>query len=262
MILTVDVGNTNIVFIVFKGDERLFESRIDTSISRMADQYAVMLSDILRLYGVSQSAFTGAIISSVVPPVTRNIVAAIVNLLNIQSLVVEPGLKTGLNIEIDNPTELGADLVCGAVAVKTLYWQAGAPCIAVDLGTVTKLMVIGQDGALIGGVLAPGVGIGFDMMAAKTALLPLVGTEAVKHSVIGTNTPDCIRNGILCGAACMIDGLVERFEAELGVKSGECKVIATGGFASVILPYCKRDIEIDKILVSQGLRIIYNMNTY
>jgi len=253
MLLTIDAGNTNIVFAVFDGEVQQFESRIDTNSSRMEDQYAILLSEILRLYGVDVSEITGAIISSVVPPVTRRITSAVKRLTGKTPLIVEPGVKSGLNIKIDNPGELGADLVCGAVAAKTLY---PCPCIAIDLGTVTKVMVLDKSGALMGGVLSPGVGIGFEVMANKTALLPLVGT-AVPEKIISTNTTDCIRGGVLYGTACMLDGLIQRFEEEIGQS---CTVVATGGFAEVIVPYCKRKIEINGGLVSQGLRIIYEKN--
>ncbi|MDR0222804.1 MAG: type III pantothenate kinase [Oscillospiraceae bacterium] len=254
MLLTVDAGNTNTVIAVFKEEKAVFVSRVNTDAARMADQYAIIFRDILKLYETDINGIDGAIISSVVPPATRQIIAAAKMLLGIDALVVGPGLKTGLNIRIDEPSSLGADLVCGAVAAKALY---PAPCVAVDLGTVTKVMALDKDGALIGGVLAPGVGISFEAMAGKTALLPLVGAERVER-VIGTNTADSIRAGILIGAACMLDGLIERFEAELG----DCSAVATGGFSEIIAPYCKRKITVNKNLVSEGMRIIYEKNGY
>ncbi|MCL2632933.1 MAG: type III pantothenate kinase [Oscillospiraceae bacterium] len=256
MLLTIDAGNTNIVFAVFDDEKIVLESRIDTNSARMADQYAIMLMDILKLYGIDSNVsdgIYGAIISSVVPPITKQLSLAVKRLFEIDALVVEPGLKTGLNIKIDNPAELGADLVCGAVAAKTLY---PCPCIAIDLGTVSKVMALDKDGALLGGVLAPGVGISFEAMAGKTALLPLVSADKLKK-VIGTNTTDCIRAGILTGTASMLDGLIEKFEAEIGER---CSVIATGGFSEIITTFCKRDIIINKHLVCEGLRIIYSKN--
>jgi type III pantothenate kinase len=264
MILTIDVGNTNIVVAGFKdsplaeGGSQFFKSRIDTNQARMADQYAIMFVDILRLYDIDRDKITGAVISSVVPPITRHIAVAVKSLTGKEPLIVGPGLKTGLNIKIDNPAELGADLVCGAVAAKTLY---KSPCIAIDLGTVTKVMAIDKTGSLIGGVLAPGVGVGFQAMAKSTALLPLVGAgghSKVPARVIGANTTDCIHNGVLYGTACMLDGLIERFEEEIGER---CSVVATGGYSEVIAPYCKRVFEVNGSLVSQGLLIIYNKNT-
>jgi len=265
MILTIDAGNTNIVIAGFKdsplaeGGSQFFKARIDTNQARMADQYAILIRDILRLYDIDVSLIVGAVISSVVPPITRHIEAAVNGLLKSATggspaLVVGPGLKTGLNIKIDNPGELGADLVCGAVAAKTLY---KSPCIVIDLGTVTKVMAIDKSGALIGGVLAPGVGVSFQVMARSTALLPLVGADAKPGKVIAANTTDCIQNGILYGTACMLDGLIEKFEEEIGES---CHVVATGGFSEVIAPYCKRVFEVNGSLVSQGLMIIYNKN--
>jgi type III pantothenate kinase len=178
-------------------------------------------------------------------------------LTKLSPLIVEPGLKTGLNIKIDNPAELGADLVCGAVAAKSMF---PSPCVAIDLGTVTKVMALDSDGALIGGVLAPGVGVGCKMMSESTALLPLVGFGASKvpdPPIIGTNTVDCIKGGVLFGTACMLDGLITRFERQIGSK---CSIVATGGFAEIIVPHCEHKVEVCQSLVSQGLRIIYNKN--
>lgn len=253
MLLTIDVGNTNTVFVVFDGEECVLESRIDTDSARMADQYAIMLADILRLYKTDMALLTGAVISSVVPPVTTQIVSAVKKLTEIDTLIIEPGLKTGLNIKLDDLASLiGADLVCGAVAAKTLY---PCPCIAIDLGTVTKVLAVEKDGTLIGGVIAPGIGTSFEVMSGKTALLPLVGAEPAKR-IIGSNTIDCIRSGILNGMAFMLDGFIERFEEEIGGST----VVATGGFADLITPVCKRDIIVNKRLVSDGMRFIYNSN--
>ena len=253
MLLTIDAGNTNTVFTGFNGDESVFSSRINTDSARMADQYAIILSDILRLYGVSEAAIRGSIVSSVVPPVTGQVVEAVKKLTSTEPLIVGPGVKSGLNIKIDNPVELGADLVCGAVAAKTLY---PCPCIAIDLGTVTKVMAIDRSGALIGGVLCPGVGKSFQVMSDSTALLPLVGAGKVGKA-IGTNSAECITSGILYGTAFMLNGFIERFEHEIGEK---CSLIATGGFAEVIIPHCKREIIINKGLVSHGMRIVYERN--
>ncbi|MCL1903008.1 MAG: type III pantothenate kinase [Oscillospiraceae bacterium] len=253
MLLTVDAGNTNIVFAVFEKDKCVLESRINTDSTRMADQYAIALADIMRLHNVEAGKISGAIVSSVVPPVTAQLVNAIKTLTSFEPLTVGPGLKTGLNIKIDNPAELGADLVCGAVAAKTLY---NPPCIAIDLGTVTKVMAIDKTGALIGGVLAPGVGAGFRTMAQTTTTLPLVGAGEFSR-VIGTNSPDCIKSGIIYGTACMLDGLTEQFEKEIGER---CSIVVTGGYSEIIVPHCKRKVTQNKALVSVGMRIIYEKN--
>jgi len=253
MLLTVDAGNTNTVVTVFDGDKPVFESRINTDAARMADQYAITLMDILKLRGIEKASIKGAIISSVVPPVTAQIKVAIEDLFGIRALLIGPGIKTGLNIKIDDPSCLGGDLACGAVAAKEFYKM---PCIVIDMGTIIKVMALDKGGSLVGGTLSPGVRLHFESMAKETAALPLVGADKVEK-VIGTNTIDCIRSGVLNGIGCMLDGLIARFEKELG---GSCTVIATGGNAAAIKPHCERKFEVNPHLVSQGLRIIYNKN--
>jgi type III pantothenate kinase len=257
MLLTVDAGNTNTVFTVFDGDKPVFESRINTDTTRMADQYAIMFMDIFKLRSVALNCIKGAMISSVVPLVTAQIQAAIEDLFGIKALLVGPGIKTGLNIKIDDPSSLGGDLACGAVAAKELY---AMPCIVIDMGTIIKVMALDKSGALIGGTLSPGVRLSFEVMAEGTAALPLVGADVRQEKVIGTNTIDCIRSGVLNGVGAMLDGLIMRFERELGVSEKSCTVVATGGNAATIKPYCERAFEVNAHLVSQGLRIIYYKN--
>jgi type III pantothenate kinase len=254
MLLTVDAGNTNTVFTVFDNDKPVFEARINTDSARMADQYAITMMDVFKLRGVDKAAVKGAMISSVVPPVTAQIILAVKDLFGINPLLVGPGIKTGLNIKIDDPSSLGGDLACGAVAAKELY---AMPCIVIDMGTIIKVMALDKSGALIGGTLSPGVRLSFEVMAKGTAALPLVGADVRQEKVIGTNTVDCIRSGVLGGVGAMLDGLISRFEKELNEK---CTVVATGGNAATIKPYCERDFEVNPHLVSQGLRIIYNKN--
>ena len=259
MLLTIDIGNTNTVLAVFDGQgadaKCVCISRIDTSVKRMADQYAVIIRDIMRLK-LPQGGITAAIISSVVPPVTVQIADAVKTLWSIDALIVDTamGIRCGLEIKIDEPHLLGADLLCGAFAAKELYFRNGTPVIAVDLGTVTKIMAMNKDGALVGGAIAPGVGSGFAAMAGTTALLPLVGTAGSLGAAIGTNTADCIRSGVLYGTAALIDGMSARFEEELG---GEAIAVATGGFAHAVVPHCTHSFAVDKLLVSQGLRLLY-----
>lgn len=252
MIITIDVGNTNTVFAMFEADRLVFESRIDTSRSRMADQYAVTLLDILRLYSISPASITGAVIGSVVPPVTLQIKAAVERLCGIEVVVVGPGIKSGLNIKIDDPSTLGADLVAGAVAAKNIFPY---PSIVVDMGTITKIMALDRYGALVGGALYPGVRIGLEAMSQNTALLPLVSAGKIEK-VIGTNTVDCIRSGMVIGTACMLDGLVDKYEREIG----RCTLVATGGHCTMILPYCERQFEVHPYLISEGLRQIFMRN--
>ncbi len=256
MILTIDVGNTNIVFCGFdENDEPKFQSRIATDRLRMEDEYAILLADILRLYGIKAEEISGAALSSVVPPVTVQIKPAVEKICGCKVLTVGPGLKTGLNIKIDEPASLGADLAAVAVGAKENY---PLPAIVIDMGTATKVLAIDKSGAFVGGIIAPGVKISAEALADKTAALPLIGvsSEPIPH-VIGKNTGDCMRSGLLYGNAFMIDGMIESFEKELGEK---CTVVATGGFSSVIKPLCKADFVLDDELIFKGLLAIYKKN--
>lgn len=256
MILTIDVGNTNTTFGCF--DEKgalVFESRISTDIYRMQDQYAVSLADILRLYDIDRESVLGAVLSSVVPPVTAQIKPAVEKICKCRVMTVGPGLKTGLNIKIDEPASLGADIAAVAVGAKEYY---ALPAIVVDLGTATKVLAVDKTGAFIGGIIAPGLKISAEALSAKTAALPLIGVsgEPLKR-VIGANTIDCMRSGLLYGHAFMLDGMIESFEKEIGEK---CTVVATGGFSSVIRPLCKTDFILDENLILKGLLAIYRKN--
>lgn len=256
MILTIDVGNTNTTFGCFdEGGALVFESRISTDIYRMQDQYAVSLADILRLYDIDRESVSGAVLSSVVPPVTAQIKPAVEKICKCRVMTVGPGLKTGLNIKIDEPASLGADIAAVAVGAKEYY---ALPAIVVDLGTATKVLAVNKTGAFIGGIIAPGLKISAEALSAKTAALPLIGVsgEPLKR-VIGTNTIDCMRSGLLYGHAFMLDGMIESFEKEIGEK---CTVVATGGFSSVIRPLCKTDFILDENLILKGLLAIYRKN--
>ncbi len=255
MLLTIDVGNTNIVITVFSGKEHEkieFVSRINTDSARMSDQYAIMLMDIFKLYEIEKTEISGAIISSVVPPVTAQLIKAVETLFSVVPMVVGPGLKTGINIKIDDPSSLGGDLACGAVAARYNY---PLPCLVIDMGTVTKIMAINSEGALVGGVFCPGVKMGLVALANSTASLPLVSAEKCS-SILATNAVDSISAGTLYGTASMLDGMISRFEKELG----PCSVVATGGHAAQIKPYCEREFSLNPNLVSEGLRIIYKKN--
>ncbi len=253
MILAVDVGNTNIVFGGYDGDRLQFISRMSTQVSRMEDQYAIRLKDILSLYGFTPDTVDGCAISSVVPPVTEPLAKGISKLCGVKPLVVSPGVKTGLNIKIDDPSILGSDLACAAVAAKSKYPM---PCIFIDIGTCLKIFALDKTGALLGGAIAPGVRLSFEALSSKTASLPLIGAQPVEK-IIGTNSPDSMRAGVITGMACMVDGMIERYEEILGEKAS---IVATGGYSSLIAPLCKRSTELNPDLVLEGLRIIYNKN--
>ncbi len=253
MILTVDIGNSNIVLGVVDGQTIVMEARLRTEATKTSDEYAVDLKSLLDIYGIGVATIEGAIIGSVVPQVLNAMQTAIKKLTGHTALVVGPGLKTGLNIAIENPNQTGADLVIGAVAALR---EHKAPMIVIDMGTATTMVVLDEKGTFIGGAIAPGVKISLDALTEGTALLPGLQLDKPKRA-IGRNTADCMRSGIMMGTACMLDGMVERMEAELGAK---CKVIATGGIAKFIVPLCKTAIRYDKDLLVKGLAALYREN--
>ena len=253
MILAVDIGNSNIVIGGVEGDEILFEARIRTESTKTSDEYCVDLLSILDIYGIQRDKIEGSIIASVVPQVLNSMQTAIKKLTGRSSLVVGPGLKTGLNIQIENPAQTGADLVVGSVAALR---EHKAPLIVIDMGTATTMIVLNQQGSLIGGSIAPGVKISLDALTDRTALLPGLQLDQPKKA-IGRNTIDCMRSGIMIGNACMLDGMIDRMEAELGCKT---TVVATGGIAKFIIPLCTHEIIYDKDLLIKGLAMLYRDN--
>lgn len=253
MILTVDIGNSNIVLGGVREEKILFEARLRTDATKTSDEYCIDVKTILDVYGFRTADVEGAIIASVVPQVLNSMQTAIKKLTGKTALVVGPGLKTGLNIQIENPAQTGADLVVGAVAALQSH---KAPLILVDMGTATTISVLDKTGAFIGGCISPGVKISMDALTARAALLPGLQLDQPKKA-IGRNTIDCMRSGLMLGAACMIDGMIERMEEELGYKT---TVIATGGIAKFVIPMCRRAIIYDKDLISKGLAALYREN--
>ena len=253
MILTVDIGNSNIVLGGVHDDQIVFEARLRTDATKTSDEYCVDLKSLLDVYRVQPEQIEGAIIGSVVPQVLNSFQTAIKKLTGKQSLVVGPGLKTGLNIKIENPAQTGADLVVGCVAALR---EHKPPMIVVDMGTATTMVVLDETGALIGGCICPGVKISMDALTDRTALLPGLQLDQPKRA-IGRNTIDCMRSGIMMGNACMLDGMIERMEEELGQKTA---VIATGGIAKFVIPMCRKEIIYDKDLLVKGLAALYKDN--
>ena len=253
MILTVDIGNSNIVLGGVEGEQILFEARLRTDPTKTSDEYCIDLKMILEVYGVKSDDVEGSIIASVVPQVLNSMQTALKKLTGKAALVVGPGLKTGLNIKVENPSQTGADLVVGCVAALR---EHKAPLIVIDMGTATTIVVLDEDGAFIGGSISPGVKISMDALTDRTALLPGLQLDQPKK-VIGRNTIDCMRSGIMLGNACMLDGMVERMEEELGCKT---TVVATGGIAKFVLPLCKREMIYDKDLLVKGLAVLYREN--
>lgn len=253
MILAIDIGNSNIVIGGIREDTIGFEARLRTDPTKTSDEYCVDLKMILDIYAVERDTIDGTIISSVVPQVMNSVKTAVLKLTGKDCLVVGPGLKTGLNIRIENPSLVGADLVVGAVAALRLEKP---PLIVIDMGTATTVTVIDESGALIGGCICPGVRISLDALTERTALLPGLQLDKPKNA-IGRNTVECMRSGIMLGTAVMLDGMVERMEEELGRKA---TVIATGGLSKFIVPLCRTPIRIEKDLLLTGLAWLYREN--
>ena len=253
MILVVDIGNSIVVIGGVEGEKIVFEARLRTESTKTSDEYTIDLKSILDIHGVNRNEIEGSIIASVVPQVLNTFQTAVMKLTGKKALVVGPGLKTGLNIAIDNPSQTGADLVVGCVAALR---EHKPPMIVIDMGTATTMVVLDKNGALIGGSISPGVKISMDALTGGTALLPGLQLDQPKKA-IGRNTTDCMRSGIMLGAACMLDGMIQRMEEELGY---ETKVIITGGIARFVVPMCRREMTYDKDLIVKGLATLYREN--
>lgn len=253
MILAVDIGNTNIVIGCFEDDEVLFIERLSTNHQYTALEYIISIKNILEINSTSPAEISGCIISSVVPSVTQTVKAALERLTDTDVLTVGPGIKTGLKIMLDNPAQLGSDQVADAVAGVNLY---PTPLIIIDMGTATTVSAIDKDKNYLGGMIIPGIRVSLDSLTKRTSQLPKIGLEPPKR-VIGSNTVECMKSGIIYHSAAGIDGVTARIEEELGM---ECTIVATGGLAGSIIPHCKREIIIDDRLLLKGLMIIYNKN--
>lgn len=254
MILAVDIGNTNIVIGCIEQEKIYFVERVSTNISKTELEYVVEFKTLLELYKIKMEEITGCIIASVVPPLTNIVKNAMEKLLHVTPLIVGPGVKTGLNILMDNPGQVGSDLIVNAVAGLKYY---GAPIIMIDMGTATTISVVDEKKNYIGGMILPGVRVSLESLVNRTSQLPRISLEAPKK-IIGKNTIDCMKSGIIMGQASCIDGMVERIWEELGCHA---PVVATGGLAGCIVPYCKKKIICDNELTLKGLNIIYRKNT-
>ena len=253
MILAIDIGNTNIMLGGFEEDKLAFVVTISTETNKTADEYASKILSVLAVHKAGDKTIDGAIVSSVVPPLNAVIRDAIKLLWGIDSLTVGPGIKTGINIHCDTPSSVGADLICACVAAHNLY---GSPSLIIDMGTATKMMVVNEKGAFIGVSIMPGVLMGLNSLAENTAQLPKVELDAPEF-IIGKNTSDSMRSGIIFGNASMIDGMIDRIKEEF---EANLAIYATGGIARHIIPYCKHTIRMDEYLVLKGLNLIYKKN--
>ena len=252
MLLAVDIGNTETTIGVFDGEELVKEWRIATQRERTTDEIALILNSFLRMERVGD--ITGVAASSVVPRATQAMRELGPKYFDIETVVVEPGIRTGMPIRIDNPKEVGADRICNAVAAYELY---GGPAVVVDLGTATTFDAVSPEGEYLGGAIAPGLAISANALVTQTAMLKRV-EFATPARLIGKSTAEAIQSGVVGGYACLMEGMMERFRKELG---GDAKSVLTGGLADVMAPNLTGIDFVDPWLVLQGLRLIYELNT-
>lgn len=259
MLFVIDVGNTNIVFGVFKGKKLLYDWRIATLKDRTSDEYGLLFHQILKHHGLDTKDIKDIIISSVVPPLMHTLPAMCKKYFNIDPIVVGPGVKTGMDIKYDNPKEVGADRIVNGVAG---YEKYGGPLIIVDIGTAITFDVISKKGDYLGGVITPGIKISTEALFLRTSKLPKVEI-AKPERVIGKNTVNSIQSGIVYGYIGLTDYIIEKIIDEMQQmykEEVEVKVVATGGFANLISSESKYINTIDKFLTLDGLRIIYDRN--
>jgi type III pantothenate kinase len=251
----VNVGNTNTVLGVFRGDELQWQWRMSTQAERTADELAVLLGGLLDQADLSfTSQITGVVISSVVPTSTTALREMVNRYFNFPPVVVEPGTRTGIQIATDNPREIGADRIVNALAAFHRY---GGPCIVIDFGTATTYDVVSDKGEFLGGAIAPGVQTSNASLSRETARLPQVELHAPR-AVIGRNTVEAIQSALIFGTAAEADGMIERMRKELGGQV--TKVVATGGLASLVIPHCQLVDEHDPWLTLEGLRLVFDKN--
>jgi len=253
MILAVDIGNSSVVIGCAGEKENRIIGRLAAHRQKTEDEYAVDLMRLLELHRIDPAALEGTIVASVVPPMSETIRESVRRVTGKRPLIVGPGLRTGLNIQIDNPGQLGSGLVVNAVAAIEKYPK---PLIVIDMSTATVVSVIDRQGRYIGGTICPGIMISLDALASGTSQLPRIGLEAPEN-VVGPNTVDAIRSGAVYGNAAMLDGLIERIEEELGERA---TLVSTGKLSGHVVPYCEREIIYDESLLLRGLWLIWKKN--
>ncbi len=253
MLLAIDVGNTNIVYGLFDGETLKHQFRVESSRARTADEYVVVLRQLLSMSGVPDGAVHGVIVASVVPSLTEPMVELARRGFGREAVVVGPGVRSGMSILYENPREVGADRIVNAVAA---YERVKGGLIVVDFGTATTFDCVTPKGEYLGGVIAPGIQISADALFTRAAKLPRVEI-AKPPKVVGRNTVNSMQSGIVYGYVGLVDGLVERLREELDYP---CEVLATGGLASRIAPLSKTIGAVDDDLTLRGLRILYERN--
>lgn len=253
MILTIDIGNSTVTIGGVEGEQIRFECRLNTDRVKTSDQYCIDLKILLEIYKIGLHTIGGVIISSVVPQVLNSVRTAVRKLTGLEALVVGPGLKTGLNIRLENPAQIGADLVAADVAALREYKP---PLIVIDMGTATTMSVLDETGAHLGGCVCPGVRVSLEALTGKASLLPGIQLTSPRKAV-GRNTADAMRSGVMFGTASMLDGMIDRFQEEMGC---DFTIVATGGMARFIVPLCRHEIVYDRHLIIKGLAQLYRNN--
>lgn len=253
MLLAVDIGNTHICLGCMRGMDIVRMVRLTTNKLKTEFEYAADIRRFLEFFALDAASLDGAIISSVVPPLTNAFARAVKLAAGVQPLILGKGVRTGVNILIDDPAQTGADLVAAAAGALKLY---APPLVIIDMGTATTISVINRQGSFIGGAIGPGVALGIAALSSGTSQLPNISLDP-PAKVIGTNTVDSMKSGAVLGAAAMLDGMIARIEEELGEPA---RVVATGGIASSVAPLCKRRIEVNEDLLLIGLAAIYERN--
>lgn len=254
MFLAVDIGNTNIVLGVFNNDKLIMSSRVFTRKDSLVDEYAVLINDALNINNILSKDIDSCVISSVVPKLSPIVKNAVNKISGCDPIILSTGIKTGINIKIDNPAQLGSDMVANAAAAVSKY---KLPAIVIDLGTAMTFSVIDEKKSFLGGIITAGVRTALDGLTFKTSQLQDIDIVAPKN-VIGTNTIDCMKSGFVFGYASMIDGFIDRIVAE---KNQDFTIIATGGMSSKIIPHClHQGIIIEPDLMLWGLLEIQKKN--
>lgn len=254
MLLAIDIGNSNVVIgCLNKNNETIKLFRMVTDLKKTDDEYAAGIKTILDYNGLDCNGFEGAIICSVVPPLTETFRNAVEQITGNRALIVGSGIKTGLNICIENPATLGSDIVAASVAAMADF---PLPVMVFDMGTATTITVVDKGNKFIGGAIVPGVALSMNALSSGTSLLQKVPIEAPKKYISNT-TIECMQSGAVYGTAALLDGMIDRFEEELGSK---CSLVATGGIAAKIVPHCRHEIVYDENLLLRGLGMIYRKN--
>lgn len=250
MLLTIDIGNTNITLGAYRDEKLLFVSRMFTARNKTSDEFAAELLNIFKLYEVGATEFSKVVMSCVVPEIEDSVIRAVKMITGKKPAIVGAENHGSFKIDILPVSAVGADLICAAVAAKAKY---PLPCLVADLGTATKIIVVDRDGRFVGCTISPGVKISMDALAAKASLLPSVSFKAPKKAV-GANTAECIQSGVVFGTAAMLDGLIRRISNELSLENAT--VVATGGYSKGIISCCETEIIYDENLILNGLREI------